>query len=410
MSVKLLPCQITAADAFVLYGGKMFLQSNVGHGKTFFACECFRRSLKKYPAPALYLTTKTALKEQVSKFKEYGLEGKVTFDIIESLSGNRWETLRRIPWGIICVDEADRLTGSASKRNRRLLTLQPRHRLLMTGTSLRNGLRDIFFPVMWLRDVPPWRNWTDFSNRELLHGNPNVPNQITGIRDEAYLASLLKPLMHEMVNPDAPEELIAEEVIVDLTPEHRKCYEDMVESSILETSKGTLLMSSQAVLNVRCRQIVQMPEALGVGIPSSKESALLSKMKENPGKSIVFTSFATVAQILATRHGWTLIEGSMSQKKRIKVLASNPQVIVATSAAERGIDLPDLQYVHSLDRGYTSATVRQRAGRATRYGRTGTARLFLYVCPKTVDVQSEAKIVLRKLKQAEKVCHVNLQS
>jgi superfamily II DNA or RNA helicase len=407
MAIELLKCQKDAADEFVRHGGRLLLQSDVGHGKTFFACECIRRSIEKYPAPALYLSTKTALKEQASKFKEFGLEGKVTMGILEDLSGAKWEEIRNVPWGIIVIDEADRLTGSASKRNRRLLTLRPRHRLLMTGTILRNGLRDAFLPVMWLKDDPPWRNWTDFSMRELRHDNPNVPNQVTGIRDEEFLASLLQPLLHVMVNPDAPKELVPEEVTVILSSEHRKAYEEMVETSILETSRGTMLISNQAVLNLRCRQIVQMPEALGVGIPSSKEAALLAKMAENRGKSIVFTSFASVARILAARHGWTLIEGSMTQKRRAEALASNPEVIVATSAAERGIDLPELKFVHCLDRGFTSATVRQRAGRATRYGRKGEARLFLYVAPDTVDIRSEERIVLRKLKQARKVCQEN---
>jgi superfamily II DNA or RNA helicase len=403
MAIELLPCQREAADRWVAMGGKGYCVSNVGSGKSFLACECIRRSIEKYPAPALYLSTKTALKEQEAAFAAYGLADKVTFGILEDLSGAKWEEIRRTPWGIICIDEADRMTGSASKRNRRLLTLRPRHRLMLTGTALRNGLRDVFVPLMWLKEPLPWRNWTDFSSTELRHDNPNVPAQVTGIRDEAKLASMMSSVMFTMVNPDSPAELAAEEVQVPLPPDNRAVYDRLMRESVLEAETGTLTMSNRAVCFLRGRQFVQMPEALGVNLSSPKEAALLGMLREYPGSSVVFTSFATVARILSERHGWPIIEGQTSAKQRQAVLDSKPEVTVMTSAGERGINLPELKYVHCLDRGFTDATMRQRAGRATRYGRKGEARLFLYVSPKTTDDKGEMRIVNRKLNEARKV-------
>lgn len=424
MGITLLPCQQEAADAFVKMGGRQYLSAKVGHGKSYVAAECIRRSQAKYPAPALYLTTTTAIKEQVQKFQDFGLEVVVVpsqsvkrvelwkqpqnvvyvanLEVV-GCPESEWKVLRYVPFGCIVVDEADRLTGSASKRNKRLIQLPARHRLLMSGTVLRNGLKDAFFPLMWLPQTPTWRNWTDFNQKELLHQNPMLPHMITGIRDQEHLASLLRPYMHTMTNPDAPTELVAEIITVHLSPEEREVYEKMKDELIWEAEQGTLTISNQAVLNLRLRQCVAMPEALNIKLESSKEKKLLELLTGLEGKHLIFTSFASVADILAQHHGWPCITGKMSAKARQAILATEPDILIATSAAERGVDCAWLTNVISLDQGYTPATMRQRAGRATRYGRTGDAKLYLLQAKDTVDITSEARIILSKLRQIRKV-------
>lgn len=422
--MELLACQKEAADAFVAKAGRMYLSAKVGHGKTLAAAECHRRSMEKYPSPHLYLTTKTALHEQAAKFRSYGChvelvdkpadkrmelwkspQNVVYMATLEQIGceDGEWSAMRRIPWGMVTVDEADRLTGSASKRNKRLLWLNARHRLLQSGTPLRNGLKDAFFPVMWLSLSPPWRNWTNFKTKELLFGNPLVKHQITGIRDEERLAGLVRPLMHRMFNPDAPTELVAHIVPVTLSMDEKAKYDTMVDEMIIEAENGELGISNRAVLNLRCRQFVALPEAVGIDLPSSKEAALLRLLSGLSGDTIVFTSFASIAEILSTRHGWPKIIGAMSMSQREEVIASRPKILIATSAAERGLDMPWLTNVVSMDAGFTPATIRQRAGRATRYGREGVAQLFLLQAEGTVDVTSEARIIERKLNEARKV-------
>src|ERR1035437_2770618 len=71
--VELLNCQKQAVAEWVAKKGRAILSADVGSGKSFVAAACFKVSMDKYPAPALYLTTKTAMKEQVKKFEDYGL-------------------------------------------------------------------------------------------------------------------------------------------------------------------------------------------------------------------------------------------------------------------------------------------------------------------------------------------------
>lgn len=120
-------------------------------------------------------------------------------------------------------------------------------------------------------------------------------------------------------------------------------------------------------------------------------------------KVIIFTSFSSVARILAAKHGWLIIDGKVSNKERARIVASEPEVMIATAAAERSLDLPYITHVISLDRGFTDAVLTQRGGRANRYGRTGDVRHILLSCPGTVDVTSEARIILSKLREARKV-------
>lgn len=251
--------------------------------------------------------------------------------------------------------------------------------------------------------MKPWRNWTDFKNRELLFGNPNCPNQMTGLRDERYLASLMAPLTFRMINPDAPKELVETIVECPLGEKQRASYEELKKNLLIEAREGTLTISNNAVLNLRLRQLVAHPEALGIDAPSAKEKKLLELLPTLTGKTIVFSSFASVCNVLSARYGWPVIQGSVSAKERTRIADSQPEVLLCTAAGERGINLSWLTNVISLDRGFTSATLRQRAGRATRYGRSGEARLFLFQSPNTVDVSSEAKIVVRKLKEARKI-------
>lgn len=404
-------------------GWRGYLVSPVGHGKSLVAAGCFSESLKILNRPDLYLTTVTAAKEQVEKLRAYGLNavlltskdrkdtwrntvaGTVYVTNLEAVQcpNSEWEDMRRVPWGCVIVDEADQLTAGASKRNKRLLTMTAPHRLMMSATPLRNGLKDVYMPVMWLSRNPPWRNWTDFKTRELLFGNPQVPNMLTGLRDEEHLASLMSPLTFTMINPDAPKELVATVISCPLGTAQMLAYEELKKNLMIEAASGTLTISNQAVLNLRLRQMVAMPEALGITANSSKESALVELLKGLEGKTVIFTSFSTVAKILGKRYGWPVICGDTPAKERKRIADSQPEVMVATSAAERGIDLEYLTNVISFDLGFTSATSRQRNGRATRYGRSGEAKAFLLQSPNTVDITSEAKIVLKKLKQARKV-------
>lgn len=415
MEITLLKCQEEAINAFVLKGGRMGLQASVGSGKTFVAAGCIKRSQDKYPLPALYLTTKTSAIEQEKKLRDFGLkaylitgepfvpEDNETYIMTPDRMVRDFDFMQDIEWGIIVVDEADQYTGSASKRNKCLIRLKARHKLMMSGSWLRNGLKDCFFPLAFLPQVPLYRNWTEFNDRELLHKNPTLPHMITGIRDEYHLASLLRPFMYEMINKDAPKELTATTVIVTLSPEEREVYEKMKDELIWEAEDGTLTISNQAVLNLRLRQLVAMPEALGIKLESSKVKKLTELVSSLEGKTAVFTSFATVAKLLSERFKWSVLHGGMTTKERVAVLAEEPEVIVMTSAGERGVDMPWLSNIVSMDVGFTPATLRQRAGRATRYGRTGEAKMYLLQAQHTVDVTSEARIVLRKLKEARRV-------
>lgn len=422
--MELLPCQTEAVNEFIAKAGRGYLVSSVGHGKSFVAAGCLKASLDKYPAPAWYATTKSAIREQVSKLRSFGLDavesdrnwkncvaGRIYVSTLEAIScpDKEWQEMRKVPWGMIVIDEADRMTAGASKRNRRLLQLQPRHRLMMTGTELRNGLKDAYLPVMWLSRNPPWRNWTDFRTRELLFQNPHVPNMITGIRDESYLASLMASLVIKMVNPDAPSELTAEVIKVELGQAQRDAYEKLKEDLMLEAKNGTLTISNQAVLNLKLRQLVAHPQALGLDIESAKEKALLELLPTLKGKTCIFTSFATVAKLLGLKHGWPFIIGEVSSKGRKMITDMRPDVLICTSAGERGVDMEWLTNIVSLDQGFTSATLRQRAGRATRYGRDGEAKLYLLQSPNTVDITSEAKIVIKKLNQNRKIWQLQSQ-
>ena len=425
--MKLLKCQKEASEEFVRMGGRGYLDSNVGSGKTYLAAECFRLSMEKYPAPGLYLVTATGMKNQLEKFLEFGIKavavdmsadkrfelwktaeaGTVYIASTDSVSCpiKEWARMRRVPWGMIAIDEGDKLTAGASQRNKRLISMfHVRHKLMMTGTPLKNGLVDSFLPLMFLSKELPWRNWTDYRTNELLYENPKFDQMLTGYRNEEKLEDMMAEITFTMVNPDAPKELVAQEVIVEMGREQREAYEKMNKELILEIEKGTLTISNHAVLNLRCRQFAALPEALDHPAPSAKEDFLVKRMLPKlSGKTIIFTSFASIAVILGERYGWQVIHGKMSMKKRNEIVDSEPDILIATSAAERCLDMPWLSNVICMDRGFTEAVMRQRAGRATRYGHDNQARLFLMSSPDTVDMTSEYKIVMRKIKEAKKV-------
>lgn len=282
----LLPCQITAADDFVARGGRIFIDSAVGSGKTYAAGECIRRSQEKYPLQALYLTPSFAKKEQVRKLRECGLDAHqdswlapVCVQSFERLVID-FEIARKINFGVVVVDEADQLTAGASKRNRALLRLQPRHRIMMTGSPLKNGLRDSYMALMFLSPTPPWKNWTMFSTQELRHDNPMVPHQITGIKNPDKLASMMAALTHRMINPGAPTRLTVKTIEVRMGREQQEAYDSFVLDSILQVKTGTIIASNRAVLNGRLRQFVAHPAALGHSAPSAKEVALLKLLGE----------------------------------------------------------------------------------------------------------------------------------
>ena len=301
-------------------------------------------------------------------------------------------------FGMIAVDEAHKFASSTSQQGDNLLKLKAQYKVAATGTLLLNSPVSCYVPLVWTEN--DHSILTKFKEQYCVYGGFG-DKQIVGyknlstLREELTSCSIRRTL--DQVRDDMPLKNITYE-IVEMSDQHRKFYDAIVDGVKDEADKIKLNTSNLLALTTRLRQATACPSILtSQPIVSSKvERAveLATDLLEAGEKVVIFSTFKeTVYQIAKMLEAYQPLIGTGDFtegqiKNRIEQFQNDPnsKLFVGSHAKMgTGFTLNAASYMICIDTPYTDAAFSQSTDRIWRITNKMPAFVTVLTCSDTID-------------------------
>lgn len=345
-----------------------------------------------------------------------------------------WDVLRIIQDDLrkkhflhIIADEAHRAKNRKAQQTRALKSLHGSYRTALTGTPVMNKPEDLWSILNWLYRYQwssYWKFFEKYVEYEIVY--PQQFRKVLGPKNEAELKRLMSPFttrrLKKDVLKDLPEKYYTR-VYVDLDAKQRKAYDEMRKDMIawLETIRGEEPLVAPVVIAqlTRLQQLASAYVTLvgtdgptsGPSVrltePSSKVSALMDILEDNPDEPVVvFSRFKQLIGLVEHRLAkagieYVRITGDDSDVDRRKAIADfqagRVRVFLGTiGAGSEGITLTAASTVVFLDRDWTPARNAQAEDRLHRIGQKNAVQVIDIIARNTVDYGHHQKLELKK--------------
>jgi hypothetical protein len=325
----------------------------------------------------------------------------------------RTELLRKRPWSLAALDEAQAVKNPATRQARAVKEIRAPRRVVLTGTPIENRLSDL------------WSIF-DFLNPGLLgsaraFGNYAKKISSAGGGLEAYgpLRSLVRPYIlrrlktDKRVIADLPEKTEVR-AYCPLTPAQAALYRDAVRdlAEHLERTDGIERRGIVLAAILRFKQICNHPaQATADGDYDPRRSGKFGRLREiceelaaRQEKALIFTQFREITDPLAGflagvfgRPGLILHGGTPVGRRRARVEAFQrddgpPFFVLSLKAGGSGLNLTAAGHVVHFDRWWNPAVENQATDRAFRIGQTKNVLVHKFVCRGTIEEKIDALI------------------
>jgi SNF2 family DNA or RNA helicase len=315
------------------------------------------------------------------------------------------ETLSRVAWDRLLLDEAQDVKNPQTKRARSLRLLRARRRVAMTGTPIENHLGELWA----LMDI---LNPGLLGSREAYARTFANPIQL-GNDAQALerLRAIVRPFILRRAKDDPEVELDLPPITVEkdycrLTVEQASLYQATVDNWLPRVEahedrfgrRGAVL----AMLS-HLKQVCNHPEMLmHTGAPldgrSGKLERLVQLLGEVPAgdKALVFTQYPSfdrlvpyLAERLDRRVGF--FHGRLNARQREELLGAFASdggptlLVISIRAGGRGLNLPAANHVFHFDRWWNPAVEQQATDRVHRLGQRKPVFVHSLICLGTLE-------------------------
>jgi non-specific serine/threonine protein kinase len=323
----------------------------------------------------------------------------------------RTELLRKRPWSLAALDEAQAIKNPATRQARAVKEIQAPRRVVLTGTPVENRLSDL------------WSIF-DFLNPGLLgsaRAFGNYAKGLSSVGPDGYrpLRTLVRPYIlrrlktDKKVIADLPEKTEVR-AFCPLTPVQAALYRDTVRelADRLERSDGIERRGIVLAAILRFKQICNHPaHAVADGDYDPGRSGKFGRLRElceelavRQEKALIFTQFREITGPLAGflaevfgRPGLILHGGTPVGRRRSFVEAFQrddgpPFFVLSLKAGGTGLNLTAAGHVIHFDRWWNPAVENQATDRAFRIGQTKNVLVHKFVCRGTIEEKIDALI------------------
>ena len=334
------------------------------------------------------------------------------------------ETLERVEWDRLLLDEAQDVKNPATKRARAMRRLRARRRLAMTGTPIENRLGELW-AIM------------DIVNPGLLGSRQSFDRMLARpieVEGDEHALERLRGIVRPFVlrrAKDAPEvELELPPITIEkdycrLTLEQATLYQATVDQwmpRIEEQRDSFRARGSVLAMLSQLKRVCNHPELLlATGQPLAGRSGKLDRLVELLGevpaadKALVFTQYPGFDRLVPHLHDRLdeevgFFHGRLSAREREEVLEAfategGPRVLVISiKAGGRGLNLPAANHVIHFDRWWNPAVERQATDRVHRVGQRKPVFVHSLICIGTLEERIDA-LLESKRELAAKVMH-----
>ena len=326
----------------------------------------------------------------------------------------RLETLEKIQWDCLILDEAQAIKNPLTKQTKRVKALHSKMRIAMTGTPIENDLTNLW-------------SLFDFLNKGLLGSSTEFHDYCKGLEDNpegyAKLKAMIAPFMLRRVKtdkaiisdlPDKLEQIDYVGLSKKQTVLYRKYVAELAEK--LEKLDGMKRRGLVLASLTKLKQICNHPDQyLGQTAYDPKESGKFEMLREvcetiyqKRERVLVFTQFKEItgyldgflADIFGC-HGYVLHGGTPVAKRNEIVEAFQgekyvPYIVLSVKAGGTGLNLTNANHVIHFDRWWNPAVENQATDRAYRIGQKNNVLVHKLVCKGTIEEKIDEIIESKK--------------
>lgn len=340
-------------------------------------------------------------REQLQQFKS--IEGpKVLIVNYEQVIAHEAD-LNRMKFDVAIFDEAHYLKNQKAKRTQACLRLNATRNFLLTGTPMLNHVNELW-PLLHKIDPQEYPKYWHFVNRYAVFGGWK-DKQIIGVKNEKELTERLQSVMLRRLKKDVldlPEVQIIERR-VDLLPEQRKLYDEIVNELQLTTVHDASPMDIENALT----KFLRLKQICGTTLPFTGEdhSSKLNLATEddleiilNGNKIVVFTQFrdmqtAYVKRMEAQGVKVFQLHGDVKKPDRQPIVTewtqyNGPAVICCMlQVAREGLNLVAARHGSFLDELFVPGLNQQAIDRLHRIGssKSQPVQIRKYICRNTIE-------------------------
>lgn len=326
----------------------------------------------------------------------------------------RLETLEKIQWDCLILDEAQAIKNPLTKQTKRVKALQSKMRIAMTGTPIENDLTNLW-------------SLFDFLNKGLLGSSTEFHDYCKRLEDNpegyAKLKSMIAPFMLRRVKtdkaiisdlPDKLEQIDYVGLSKKQTVLYRKYVAELAEK--LQESDGMKRRGLVLASLTKLKQICNHPDQyLGQTAYDPKESGKFEMLREvcetiyqKRERVLVFTQFKEITDYLDGfladifgSHGYVLHGGTPVAKRNEIVEAFQgeayvPYIVLSVKAGGTGLNLTNANHVIHFDRWWNPAVENQATDRAYRIGQKNNVLVHKLVCKGTIEEKIDEMIESKK--------------
>jgi SNF2 family DNA or RNA helicase len=301
------------------------------------------------------------------------------------------------------------------------------YRRILTGTPISQGPMDLYAQCRFLgRNVLPYNSMTAFKHDYVIEQPVNLGpgrpafNKVVGYRNQDKLARMIEPFTWRVLKKDCLDlpEKIYQTRYVELTPEQKRIYKQLVQTSMTALEQDgqmtTVTALTAITVMLRCQQVtlgyITDDNKKLIQIESNRINALTSLIEEMApdAKAIIFCRFKEdVRRVVESLSPGNCVEyhgdvGDAVRSENVRAFQEDPtkRWFVATSAAARGLTLTAASAVIYYSQGFSLDTRLQSEDRAHRIGQTKNVVYTNLVARGTVDEK-----VIQRLMQKQDIAN-----
>lgn len=354
--------------------------------------------------PSIVLTGSPAQREkQLDDFEK--IEGPKILVVNYEQVKPHLDRLDAVSFDVAIFDEAHYLKNPKAVRTKACLSVYSRRSFLLTGTPMLNHVNELW-ALLHRIDPVAWPKYWSFVSRFCVFGGYK-DKQIIGVKNEKELTERLQGVMLRRLKKDVldlPEVQIIERR-VDLLPEQKKLYDEVVEELRLPTVHDVKPQDIENALVkfLRLKQIcgTTLPFT-GVDISGKLDLAQEDDLEvlENGNRIVVFTQFRDVQAAYVKRlekYGVPIFQlhGDIPTDDRQPIvkqwgLTKEPGVIVCMlQVASVGLNMTAARHGSFLDELFVPGLNKQAIDRMHRIGASTTqpVQIRKYITRKTIELR-----------------------
>jgi non-specific serine/threonine protein kinase len=327
------------------------------------------------------------------------------------------ETIARVKWERLALDEAQNIKTSDTKQTRAIRSLPARHRIALTGTPVENRLTELHSIMDFLNPgllgptatfkrcyATPIERWRDPEATERLR-------QVTG----PFILRRLKT--DRSIITDLPDKI---EMRVDchLTREQATLYQAVVDELLEKVERSEGIERSGIILAalMKLKQVCNHPAHLlkdrsalnGRSGKLARLEEILAEALAEGDKALCFTQFAEFGHMLRGfvqerlgrevlfLHGGTPKAARDEMVSRFQAAGGPPLFVLSLKAGGTGLNLTAANHVVHFDRWWNPAVEDQATDRAFRIGQRKNVQVRKLTCVGTIEERIDTLIAQKK--------------